>query len=113
MKELQYILEGKTPVPCNDMFKWSKFMGEPGKTNNRIIASTFFNHGTHSQVHISTVFLGIDQSFSEEGAPILFETMIFGGKNSDFQQQYETWEMAEAGHRAAVELAEHGINHGK
>lgn len=52
---------------------------------------------------VSTVFLGLDHSFSG-GPPVLFETMIFGGKHDDFQDRYLTWDAAEAGHERAVRM---------
>lgn len=58
------------------------------------------------EVEVSTVFLGIDHNFAG-GEPILWETMVFGGKHNDFQQRYSTKEMAIAGHRAAVGMVEH------
>lgn len=47
---------------------------------------------------VSTVFLGLDHSFGKEGGPILFETMIFGGRNDGWQRRYKTWQQAEQGH---------------
>jgi len=94
-----YTLKDKTPVPCEDTYTWGKYMEEEDRT----VSNTYIG-----DVHISTVFLGVNHSFHEQGPPILFETMIFGGKHDDFQQRYETWEMAEAGHKAAVELVERG-----
>lgn len=55
-------------------------------------------------VRISTVFLGLDHSFTPDGPPILFETMIFGGEHDEFQERYATWTEAEEGHGRAVAL---------
>jgi hypothetical protein len=52
-------------------------------------------------IHVSTVFLGIDHGFGE-AAPVLFETMVFGGELDLFQDRYATWNEAVAGHRLAV-----------
>lgn len=57
-------------------------------------------------VAVSTVFLGIDLSFdaflgtdlSEGGSPLLFESMVFGGKLDGVQRRYATWDEAAAGH---------------
>ena len=54
-------------------------------------------------MRVSTVFLGIDYGFGA-GEPVLFETMIFGGKHDGFQNRYLTWKEAEKGHKKAMEL---------
>lgn len=47
---------------------------------------------------ISTVWLGLDHNFGG-GAPILFETMVFGFDGADnYMQRYSTEEEARAGH---------------
>ena len=94
-----YTLEGKTPVPCEDTYTWGMWMEKA----DRSVGSKFIG-----DVHISTVFIGVNHRLTDDSPPILFETMIFGGKHDEFQQRYETWEMAEAGHKAAVELVERG-----
>jgi hypothetical protein len=53
--------------------------------------------------NVSTVFLSINHGYM--GTDLWFETMIFGGEHDDFQERYETWEEAEAGHARAVQLA--------
>ena len=92
----QYILEGKEPKLVNDIIKWGKWF----ETANRHVAKTRLPN----KVTVSTVFLGLDHSFGE-GTPILFETMIFGGKHNDYQERYATWGEAEVGHQKAVALA--------
>ena len=59
------------------------------------------------EVEVSTVWLGMDHGFgfgrdADEYKPVIFETMIFGGKYSDWQRRYCTeWE-AIKGHAEAV-----------
>lgn len=55
-------------------------------------------------IKVSTVFLGLDHNY-EDGPPILFETMIFGGKHDEYQERYSTWDEAVEGHARAVKLA--------
>lgn len=55
-------------------------------------------------VSISTVFLGIDHGFGNTEKPILFETMIFGGKYDGWQRRYSTPEEARTGHDTAVKM---------
>ena len=95
---LKYILEGKIPKPIADVVEWRKQFEKA----DRIVATTILPY-KGLNIEVSTVFLGIDHNFSG-GVPILFETMIFGGKYDDYQEQYATWEEAEAGHKRAIEL---------
>jgi hypothetical protein len=58
-------------------------------------------------VRISTVFLGIDHSF-DDGPPMLYETMIFGGPHNEETWRYSTWDEAEIGHAEAIKLVMFG-----
>ncbi len=93
----KYILEGKSPKPVDDILEWGKWF----ETADRYVEFTKM----WLDVKVSTVFLGLDHSF-DRGAPILFETMIFGGKQDQYQERYHTWEEAEVGHRQACMLSE-------
>lgn len=53
-------------------------------------------------VKVSTVWLGLDHNWMPEGAPKIFETMIFGGKLDLDQWRYSTEEQALDGHDEAV-----------
>jgi hypothetical protein len=88
-----YILDGKTPIPCFDITKW----GSQSKEDKTVGRDQF------GDVSVSTVFLGMDHSFSG-GTPVLFETMIFGGEYDQYQERYCTWDEAESGHQIACEL---------
>jgi hypothetical protein len=106
-----YKLIGKLAVPCS-MEEWAA--GSQYGTQEWTVGKTEVG-----PLDVSTVFLGLDHSFSiEPDAPaILFETMVFGGEpkivlgreiTPDFkgyQERYATWEEAEAGHAKAVEWA--------
>lgn len=104
---IKYILDGHTPVPCDDLLDWGKWFG----TADRHVAVTDLD----PELRVSTVFLGLDHSFSVDAEPILFETMVFGKKKSyriagrrreyreDLGQwRYCTWDEAEAGHNRTV-----------
>ena len=54
------------------------------------------------RVFISTVFLGIDHSFTRIGPPVLWETMIFGGRLDEEQWRYTSEAEAIRGHRRVV-----------
>lgn len=91
---MTYILDGHTPVPCDDILKWAECFG---KADRHVAKDSV------GDVKISTVFLGLDHGFSG-GPPLFFETMIFGGKHDGYQDRYSTWDEAVAGHRRAVEM---------
>ena len=108
---LYYILKGHKPVLCEDVSAWAKWFGTAdrhvGKTEIPELAilvwlGRLFKTKRFEPVRVSTVFLGLDHSF-EEDMPILFETMIFGGKFDEEMWRYSTWEDAEKGHEKAVE----------
>ena len=51
---------------------------------------------------VSTIWLGIDYSFGD-GAPLIYETMIFGCPPSDEMWRWTTLEEAQAGHENVCE----------
>jgi hypothetical protein len=97
-----YILDGRNPVPCADFMTRARWF----QTCDRHVAKTDFG-----DVRVSTVFLGLDRSFGH-GPPLLFETMIFGGRfdQDKYQERCSTWEEAEAQHAEAVEIARQSLN---
>lgn len=88
-----YILEGKTPVPADTITAgmWMEHSGEQRKVAATRIKGAF----------VSTVFLGLDHRWGE-GPPILFETLVFGGKLEGEMNRYTTWDEAERGHQDMV-----------
>ncbi len=94
-KGIYYILDGKMPKAVKDIEEWGIWYGKA----ERHVAKTNIS----KEVSISTVFLGLDHSYNSK-IPILFETMIFGGKHDGYQERYTTWEQAEKGHERAVNL---------
>lgn len=92
----KYILKGHVAVPCHDLLQWGRWFEEA----DRSVAKD-----TVGDVRVSTVFLGLDHSFGS-GPPLLFETMIFGGKHDQYQRRYEDWDSAMLGHQEALALAQ-------
>lgn len=90
-----YILVDRIPVPCENLIEF----GEWFQDANRHVGDTHVG-----EAWISTVFLGMDHSFTRSEHPILFETMIFGGKYDEFQRRYHTWNEAEKGHWEIYEV---------
>lgn len=97
-----YILKGKKPIPVDDSLVWA----EQFEKTNRVVRIDWIEN---PDILISTVFLGINHCFNG-GEPILFETMIFGGKFDGYQKRYFTWEQAEEGHLKALEMVLKGEN---
>lgn len=58
---------------------------------------------------VSTVYLAIDHSWGD-GPPLIFETMVFGGKYDREQERYSTEAEALAGHARWVEKASEDIS---
>ena len=85
-----YILDNQKVVECKDLITWARWL----ESADRAVAKD-----TIGESNISTVFLGLDHSFGE-GPPLLFETMVFGGKLSDEMNRYSTWDEAALGHKA-------------
>lgn len=91
-----YVLDGKTPRATSDFLEYAEFNS---KFSKRIVKKTEFPNG----ICVSTVFLTCVHGY-RNGAPILFETMVFGGDRDDYIERYCTWNEAEAGHDAVVQM---------
>lgn len=101
----EYILDANgNPVIAEDMLAWGLWMHE---TDRHIAIDRI------GDVEVSTIFLGIDFGaamwFADDRnpltyQPLLWETMIFGGKHDTWQQRYRSREAALAGHKLAVEM---------
>ena len=90
-----YALEGREVVKSN-MTQWASMMEE---TNSE----RFLSRDTiRPQVEVSTVFLGLDHSLGRADVPILFETMVFGGKCAGQAQRYTDFDDAIQGHQHVV-----------
>lgn len=59
-------------------------------------------------VLVSTVWLGLNHSW-DDGPPLIFETMIFGGPHDDWMDRYSTEAEALAGHERVVAALQAGI----
>lgn len=98
-----YLLEGHEAVPieCDSVTKWAEASearyadpsGDPWR-----VARTDDLPG---QAWVSTVFLGLNHAW-DDGHPLLFETMVFGGPCDGDQERCSTWEQAEAQHAEVV-----------
>jgi len=100
---MKYILEGKIPIVESNVIKWGKWYN---KDDNRRVARTQIENDEY----VSTIFLGLDYSFGDGTPPLLFETMIFGGKYSNDCWRFSTWEQAEVGHNRVVKGLMNGVD---
>ncbi len=80
--------------PKKPLGKNKKSKRGPTKRSTKLLKK--LNKWRTSKILLSTVFLGVDHSFS--GEPVLFETMIFGGRYDGFQKRYTTFDYALSGH---------------
>jgi len=90
MEQKHYILDKDKNIQTVDMLTWVKWKED---FTNNIVKQEEANG-----VEVSTVFLGVDYRFDGDGAPILFETMVFGGKLDGEEDRYCTYTEAEDGH---------------
>jgi hypothetical protein len=91
-----YTLKNRVPVATSDTVAWAKWF-ESSQAERRVCFTQI------KDVRVSTVFLGVDHNFSDDGQPILFETMVFGGAMDGFQQRYCSWDDALVGHRHVLQ----------
>ena len=80
-------------VEESDLLKWA----ESFESSDRHIAQSMIY-----DICVSTVFLGIDHGWLPHSKPVLFETMIFGGFENEYQERYDDIEESQIGHIRAV-----------
>lgn len=76
----KFILDANgEPVAAYDLMEWGRWFQT--NTEARRVGDEQIGDS-----RVSTVFLGLDHSFGE-GAPVLWETMVFGGPLADEQER--------------------------
>lgn len=101
---LYYKLDENKKVISSSLEEWANFIEGKLPTNYRHVGDD-----TIGNKRISTVFIGIDYSYSHGKLPIVFETMIFNNSHGIYQERYATWDEAVAGHNKAVEWVKNGF----
>lgn len=109
----RYILDGQTPVPCEDVEAWARWVERTPPSARRVGRAELVVAGVDYLV--STVFLMLDHNFGGRGPPLLFETMVFQLKTPEERLdsrhdlgedvecwRYSSWDDAAAGHQAAL-----------
>ena len=96
-----YILVDKEPRPVLDLIEWATWF----ETADRKVRQT----NLPNTIYVSTIFIGLDHYFGtdKEHEPIVFETMVFGGKHDMFRERYTNWADAVEGHERCVAMVEH------
>jgi hypothetical protein len=91
-----YRRDGSGPIPIEEVgsLQW----GGEGRVANDTVGEGA------DRAQISTVFLGLDHQWGD-GPPLIFETMVFGGRFDQSQERYPTEEAALAGHARWVAQA--------
>jgi hypothetical protein len=92
-----YILDDDdTPIPSNitDYVEWEKANPERRIVKQDVVGD----------IHVSTVFLGLDHRWWSSDTPVLWETMIFEGKHDQYQERYTSYKDALEGHKKALNL---------
>lgn len=96
-----YILDADgEPVPCDDVIAWARWFGETQTTGARVVAQSRDERPGAADVLVSTVFLGADHNFGRVGAPVLWESLVFGGPTDGEMRRYTSRAAALAGHQA-------------
>lgn len=98
-RPMHYILDANgDPQPCDDLLVWAQWF----ETTNRIVSNDYDEGDPTRAVRVSTVFLGLDHNFSldHKGPPVLWETMVFGGKLDGEMKRYSSKKDAAKGHQA-------------
>jgi hypothetical protein len=90
-----------TQVDTNQYLEWSKEhrLGTLKNPGSKVVGSY---QSPKNDYRISTVFLGLDHSFSEDEEPLLFETLVFDGELEGEMERYSTWDEAVEGHAKMI-----------
>ena len=100
-RPMHYVLRGRTPVPVYDVLKWARAF----ERGNHRVAVHVIHQSAADPVTVSTVFLGVDHNWANDGPPLVFESLVFGGPLNGQMYRYSTWEEAAAGHKILTEEA--------
>lgn len=93
---MHYVLnDAREVVEEPDIYTWAKWFENAAQ---RVVAKAW----PADHIQVSTVFIGLDHRFGDDGPPLVFETMVFGGPLDQEMEHYATWREAIAGHDAMV-----------
>lgn len=95
MDNLFYYTKYKRVFPCESLDNLKN------RFENKTLSMVRQNQ-VSKKVWISTVFIPINMRYFGEGPPIVYETMIFGGKHDQLQIRYSTYKEVLNSHRKLV-----------
>lgn len=99
---LYYILDDQGNIKAVPLLEWANWFERREKS---VVAKTCL---LGDKVFISTVFLGMNHNYFDDGPPILWETMVFCVSwSGEYQDRYSSKADALAGHDKAVAWAKH------
>lgn len=101
---MYWLLKDHEPVPGEDVRQWAQWY----ETAHRVVCQEDVAAGGC----VSTVFLGLNRRYGP-GAPLLFESRVFGGQMDQEQDLYATWDDALAGHGALVARVQRRLKEGE
>jgi hypothetical protein len=102
-----YVLRGHEVVATDSMVDAATLMGD---AEGRTVAKTHLSSNiSKEECEVSTVFLSIDHNWTDQGPPVVFETLVFGGPMDDWMRRYTTWDEAALGHAETVELVRRAL----
>ncbi len=88
--------KGGEPKQAKNLHEWGRFLNTD---LSRVVKQEMVG-----RVRVSTIFLSLDHNWGD-GPPILWETMVFGGKFHEFQKRCSGGrEQAEAMHAETVAM---------
>ena len=58
------------------------------------------------KISVSTVWLGLNHNLEPNSEPVIFETMVFGGRNAGMCRRYSTELEALVGHNEIVDIVQ-------
>jgi hypothetical protein len=95
--------ENKNAVPCTTL-EWGEQLEDMRNNHTKHVADE-----TIDGKRISTVWLGLDHKWCDEGSPLIYETMVFDDNRQEmYCTRYSTWKQAEDGHAKAVQWVKDG-----
>jgi hypothetical protein len=101
LSDLYILNPDKTLKKTTNVLEWGQWMEESDKH----VAEDWLTHLTY-RVRVSTVFLGIDLSFTNSKQ--LFETVVFLDDKGVYTARYSSWEEADWGHKKIVDEIKEG-----
>lgn len=95
--------EGKQVRPVS-MNAFLELCAGSGEGLGALVKATYVLDHRGVRMLVSTVFTPVDLATGLDDAPVVFETMIFGGSLSESCWRYTTYNDALAGHEKVVNL---------